>query len=94
MKQSFKYSINHISAFRIDGKHFIAIVRALDRQHVCEATEVMILDNAIGQYVTYQLLAPAMESRFTSFESYNKVFLFLENAECGCMPKGAPPVEI
>ena len=94
MKQSFKYNINHISAFRIEDKHFIAIVRAFHIQHDCKATEVMILDNAVGQYVIYQFLSPAVESRFKSFESNKEMFLFLENAENGCMPKGSSHAKI
>ena len=48
----------------------------------------MILDPDTGEYVGYQNLSAAVESRFVAFESNKEMFLFLENAEKGCMPKG------
>ena len=77
-----------MEAFDIDGNHYLAIVRALEPQHKCMRTEVMIFDQDLGEYVAYQKLSAAVESRFVAFESNKEMFLFLENAEKGCMPKG------
>ena len=88
MKQSFQYGINHIESFKIGEDYFIAIVRTLPTPKVCTPTEVMLLNRTNGQYGTYQFLSPALGSRFKSFKKDKEIYLFLENAENDCMPKG------
>ena len=88
MKQSFNYDINHMAAFEIGDSHYIAIVRAHKAQENCADTEIMRLDHESEQYIPHQTLSQAVDSRFIAFDYNQEVFLFLENAERGCMLKG------